>query len=132
MGSFHDERRLHEGYYFTKEKNLVLPIRGKNNPSGQASDNILGALVIYPIDTMSRMNTLFFEKYVNRIGFNMHNKFIAGKNIEHLKFIRSLVADIEHNVIVPNMIYRLFLRRLRGKIVKNKEIEAVLSRHFHE
>jgi len=132
LDSFHDERRLHEGYYFTKEKNLVLPIRGKDNTSIQERDNILGALVIYPIDSMSQMNTLFFEKYVNRIGFNMHNKFIAGKNIEHLKFIRSLVADIEHNVIVPNMIYRLFLRRLRGKIVKNKEIEAILSRHFHE
>ena len=130
--SFHDERRLHEGYYFTKEQSLVMPIRGKDNPSVQKSDNILGALVIYPGDAMSRLNTLFFEKYANRIGFNMYDKFISEKNIEHLKFIRSLVADIEHNVIVPNMIYKLFLRGLRGKIMKNKEIEAMLSRHFHD
>ena len=130
--AFHNEKELHEGFYWSNEKNFVVPIRGKDNPSDQESDNILGALVIYPSDTMSKMNTLFFEKYANRIGFNMHDKFISGKNIEHLKFIRSLVADIEHNVIVPNMIYKLFLRRLRGKILKNKEIESILSRHFYD
>jgi hypothetical protein len=72
---------------------------------------------------------LFFEKYANRIGFNMHNKFLTIKNIEHLKFIRSLVSDIEHNVIVPNMVYKLFLRRLKGKIKKNVEIENLLGKY---
>jgi signal transduction histidine kinase len=57
----------------------------------------------------------------------MHNKFLAMKNVEHLKFIRSLVSDIEHNVIVPNMVYKLFLRRLKGKIKNNAEIENRLA-----
>jgi signal transduction histidine kinase len=70
----------------------------------------------------------FFEKYANRIGFRLHNKFLVEKNVEHLKFIRSLVADVEHNIIVPNMVYKLFLRRLRGKVTKNIEIEDSLSK----
>jgi signal transduction histidine kinase len=55
-------------------------------------------------------------------------RFLLEKNVEHVKFIKNLVTDIEHNVIVPNMIYRLFLRRLRGKILKNKEIEGLLGK----
>ena len=50
------------------------------------------------------------------------------RNVEHLKFIRSLVADIEHNVIVPNMVYKLYLRRLRGEVMKNIDTEEILSR----
>jgi signal transduction histidine kinase len=38
-----------------------------------------------------------------------------------------LVADIEHNVIIPNMFYKLFFRRLHGKIQKNREIESRLE-----
>jgi signal transduction histidine kinase len=53
-------------------------------------------------------------------------RFLLKKNTEHIKFIQSLVTDVEHNVIVPNMIYKLFLRRLGGKISKNKEIEMLL------
>jgi signal transduction histidine kinase len=67
---------------------------------------------------------LFFQKYANRIGFNLHNRFLVEKNIEHLKFIKTLVADIEHNIIVPNMVYKLFLRGLRRKIEKNIELEG--------
>jgi signal transduction histidine kinase len=76
---------------------------------------------------MNTRNELFFEKYANRIGFNVHNKFLAIKNVEHLKFIQSLVSDIEHNVIVPNMVYKLFLRRLNGKIKSNAEIKNRLA-----
>ncbi|MBF0567215.1 MAG: sensor histidine kinase, partial [Nitrospirae bacterium] len=64
--------------------------------------------------------------YANRVGYNIHNKMLLNKNIEHVKFIQNLVADIEHNIIVPNMIFKLFLRRLKGKIVKNMEIEKLL------
>jgi signal transduction histidine kinase len=112
---------------------LVLPVRGKTFPADQlqlpfhAHDNVLGFLQVYPVTHQDEHTELFFEKYANRIGFNLHNKFLAEKNVEHLRFIRTLVADIEHNVIVPNMIYKLFLRRLRGKIAKNIEIENLLS-----
>jgi signal transduction histidine kinase len=72
----------------------------------------------------------FFEKYANRIGFNLHNRFLVKKNIEHLKFIRTLVADIEHNIIVPNMVYKLFLKRCKRHILEHREIEHVFSRYM--
>jgi signal transduction histidine kinase len=75
---------------------------------------------------------LFFQKYANRIGYSLDNRILTQRNIDHLRFINSLVADIEHNVIVPNMAFRLFLRRLQGKIRKNREIEAMLREKCKE
>lgn len=116
---------------FTDRQSLVLPIRGKKLLISQlpfhVEGDVLGLLEVYPVESMDNHRQLFFEKYANRIGFRLHNKFLVEKNIEHLKFIRSLVADIEHNIIVPNMVYKLFLRRLRGKIMKNVEIEDFLT-----
>jgi signal transduction histidine kinase len=120
------------GYpYYTDKKSLVFPIYGKKYLLDQLpfkiKDNILGLLEIYPVEDRTLHNELFFQKFANRIGFNMHDKFIAEKNVDHLKFIRTLIADIEHNVIAPNIVYKLYLRRLRGKIMKNIAIEALLS-----
>jgi len=118
--------------YHTNSSSLVLTIRGKEYLIDQlpfkTKDNVLGLLEIYPDTCIDPHRELFFEKYANRIGFNMHNRFLVEKNIEHLKFIKSLVADIEHNIIVPNIVYKLFLRRLKGKITKNVEIEQLLYR----
>jgi signal transduction histidine kinase len=117
---------------------LFLPIRGKKFHGDQlhlpfhAQDNVLGYLEVYPVSKQDEHAELFLAKYANRIGFNLHNKFLAEKNIEHLRFIRTLVADIEHNVIVPNIIYKLFLRRLKGKIAKNIEIENLLSQECNQ
>jgi len=123
--------RQEEHPYYT-DKSLVLTIRGKkfliDRLPFKTSSDILGLLEIYPVEEVGPHQQLFFEKYANRIGFNIHNRFLVEKNIEHLRFIRSLVADIEHNIIVPNMVYKLFLRRLKGKIVKNREIEEMLAR----
>jgi len=125
------EVKSKESPYYTNKKSLVLTIRGKKFLTDQlpfeAIGSVLGLLELFPIDDMNTRNELFFEKYANRIGFNLHNKFLAIKNVEHLKFIQSLVSDIEHNVIVPNMVYKLFLRRLKGKIKKNDEIAHSLS-----
>ena len=126
-----DEVKSGESPYYTNMKSLVLTIRGKKLLSDQLPfkniGSVLGLLELFPIDDINTRTELFFEKYTNRIGFNVHNKFLAIKNIEHLKFIQSLVSDIEHNVIVPNMVYKLFLRRLKGKIRKNDEIAHSLS-----
>ena len=125
------EVKSNESPYYTSKKSFVLTIRGKKLLTDQLPFNtigsVLGLLELFPIDDINTRNELFFEKYANRIGFNMHNKFLAIKNVEHLKFIQSLVSDIEHNVIVPNMVYKLFLRRLKGKIKKNDEIAHSLS-----
>lgn len=125
-----DEIGSPEVSYYADDKNLVLPIRGKfllDQPAFHSKNSVLGILEVYPIEDRHEKNKLFLEKYVNRIGYNMHNKFLSEKNAEHLKFIRTLVADIEHNVIVPNMIYKLYFRRLRGKIMKNIALERLLS-----
>ena len=113
--------------YYTDNDTLILTIRG-NEPlikklPFEVKDDVLGILAIYPVRDLGEHRELFFQKYANRIGFNIHNRFLVEKNIEHLKFIRSLVADIEHNIIVPNMVYKLFLRGLRRKIEKNTEME---------
>lgn len=117
--------------YYT-DNSLVLSIRGKSILMDQlpfkTSSDILGLLQVHPAEGLGPHQELFFEKFANRIGFNIHNRFLMEKNIEHLRFIRTLVADIEHNVIVPNMVYKLFLRRLKGKIIKNGEIEKLLAR----
>jgi signal transduction histidine kinase len=113
--------------YYTDRESLVLTIRGKEPLIGklpfEVKDDVLGLLEIYPVKDLGEHRELFFQKYANRIGFNIHNRFLVEKNIEHLKFIRTLVADIEHNIIVPNMVYKLFLRGLRRKIEKNIEME---------
>ncbi|MDA8432426.1 MAG: ATP-binding protein [Nitrospiraceae bacterium] len=131
-----DYVQLSEGPYFTDRKSLMLPIRGKKFLIGQlpfhVEGDVLGLLEVYPVESMDTHLMFFFEKYANRIGFRLHNKFLVEKNIEHLRFIRSLVTDIEHNIIVPNMVYKLFLKRLRGKVTKNIEIEDFLSKCFSE
>jgi signal transduction histidine kinase len=113
---------------------LVLTIRGNKFLIDQLpfkiEDNVLGLLEVYHAKDFGPHQELFFEKYANRIGFNIHNRLLFEKNIEHLKFIRSLVADIEHNIIAPNMIYKLFLKHLRKKIQKNTELETLLSNNL--
>lgn len=117
--------------YHTENKSLVLTIRGKGSLIDQLpfhiEDDVLGLLQIFYDEKIDQHGELFFVKYANRIGFNIHNRFLVDKNIEHLRFIRSLVADIEHNIIVPNMVYKLFLKGLRRKIEKNIEMETSLA-----
>jgi signal transduction histidine kinase len=126
-----DEIGSPEASCYRDYKDLVLPIRGKefliDQPAFHSNQSVLGLLEVYPVEDRHEKNKLFLEKYANRIGYNMHNKFLSERNAEHLKFICTLVADIEHNVIVPNMIYKLYFRRLRGKIMKNIALERLLT-----
>jgi signal transduction histidine kinase len=128
-----EEVKPAEHPYYTWYDSLVLTIRGKKLLIDQlpfkTQDDVLGLLEIYPVRNRSPHTELFFEKYANRIGFNIHNRFLFEKNIEHLRFIRTLVADIEHNIIAPNMIYKLYLRHLRKKVMKNRELEKLLAQY---
>lgn len=121
---------------YTAHNSLVLTIRGNRFLIDQlpfeTKDEILGLLEVYYAKDIAPRQELFFEKYANRIGFNIHNRLLFEKNIEHLKFIRTLVADIEHNIIAPNMIYKLFLKHLRKKIQKNTELETLLSSNLED
>jgi signal transduction histidine kinase len=98
----------------------------------EEQQELLGMLEIFPGSGLTTSEQLFFQKYANRIGYSLDNRILTQRNIDHLRFINSLVADIEHNVIVPNMAFRLFLRRLQGKIRKNREIEAMLREKCKE
>lgn len=73
---------------------------------------ILGMFEIYPKERIDNKYHFFFGKYTNRIGYNLHQKLLMKQNMEHIKFINQLVSDIEHNVISPNMYYKLAIRRL--------------------
>jgi signal transduction histidine kinase len=118
---------------FRQSGSLFLTIRGKQLLSDQLPSShikgVVGVLELFPDEDIPATQELFFEKYANRIGYNIHNRLLLSKNIEHLKFIQNLVADIEHNIIVPNMIFKLFLRRINGKIVKNAEIETFIKKY---
>ncbi len=93
---------------------------------------ILGMFEIMPLDALSEADRFFYGKYTNRIGYNLDNRRIALQNIDHLKFINTLVMDIEHNVIVPNMYFRHLFNQLRKKILElgelNREIREMSGR----
>ena len=113
------------------EDQFLLPIKANSNLLQQLPSNlkngIIGCFVIHSASSLSSHERLFWEKYVNRIGFQLHNRFINNKNQEHLDFIRNLVADIGHNVIVPNMYFKLFFNRLNGKIQGLKQVSDNLK-----
>lgn len=116
---FVDEPLIRDGSYF-------IPIKGNikqlyDLPCG-SEKGILGIFEICHASELSDDTRFFLEKYANRIGFQLHNRIIHQKNREHLQFIKSLVNDIGHNVIVPNMFFKLFFRRMKGKINRAKDI----------
>jgi len=105
---------------------FFVPIRGNIELLASlpllSTKGLLGVFEIHPAKRLTEHMKLFFEKYVNRIGFQLHNRLITEKNKEHLQFIKNLVNDIGHNVIVPNMYFKLFFRRMKGKIDRAKAL----------
>jgi signal transduction histidine kinase len=76
-----------------------------------------------PREKLTETDLFFLKKYTNRLGFRLHNRLLAQQNIQHLKFINSLVMDIEHNVIIPNMYFKHLFNQLRKKIGEMQELE---------
>jgi signal transduction histidine kinase len=109
----------------------IVPIQGKKTPSSHilyySSKDIVGVFEVEEADRLSEDQLFFIRKYVNRIGYNLYNKFLAEQNIQHLKFINNLVADIEHNVIVPNIRYKYYFRQIRKYLNLGKEMEKKLD-----
>ena len=109
----------------------IVPIHGKKTPASHillhSSLGVIGMFEVTGARDLTDAQRFFVQKYVNRIGYNMYNKFLAEQNIRHLKFINNLVADIEHNVIVPNIRYKYFFRKIRKYLNTNKEIESDLE-----
>jgi signal transduction histidine kinase len=107
----------------------VAPIRGNlllvDRLPFYAKDQIIGLLEVFPRDKMTARDQFFLEKYANRLGYNLHTKIISWQNIQHIRFINSLVADIEHNVILPNISLSLYLRHMRNHINTMKELDCL-------
>lgn len=85
----------------------------------QASVNhglLLGMFVVHNNDSLNDSDRFFLGKYANRIGYNLDNRLIARQNVARLNFINTLVLDIEHNVIVPNMYFRHLFNQLNKRI----------------
>jgi signal transduction histidine kinase len=105
---------------YETESTWVFPIKGNqalmNLIPYLGRSRVLGLFEISPKDKVDPRKHFFLEKYTNRIGYNLHQKLLIQQNINHLKFINQLVSDIEHNVISPNMYYKLFLVRLKKKL----------------
>jgi signal transduction histidine kinase len=111
------------------EKSWFFPVRG-NQALGNmlpflGQSSVLGMFEINPKRGVDERKQFFLEKFTNRIGYNLHQKLLVQQNINHIKFINQLVSDIEHNVITPNMYYKLFLIRLRKMIANYDEIEKL-------
>ena len=111
---------------------FIFPIIGKRVLADKVplflDNQILGMFEIYPVKRMSEHESLFFQKYANRVGYNMHNKLVVKQNIEHIRFINQLVSDIEHNVITPNLYYKAFLINMKKNLNKHlAELESISS-----
>ena len=112
----------------------VYPIRGNRrlfhrHALGKQED-VIGVFEVFPRMHFEDNDDLFFEKYANRIGYNLHYKLIYIQNIEHIKFINNLAADIEHNIIVPNMKYKVFLNGIKKKVTTLQELITRYDPHI--
>jgi len=99
---------------------FYAPIKGRKDTAElmgfPLEHGILGWVEVVGGASLSAKHQLFYEKFAGRVGYQMHNRMARAKNREHLTFIQNLVSDIGHNVIVPNMTFKLFFNRLRGSI----------------
>jgi signal transduction histidine kinase len=107
-GRTEDQQRTAEGWEQARLWNDLHGLCG--------GSRILGMYVVRRKEGLSEVDKFFFAKYANRIGYNLDNRLIARQNIERLKFINTLVIDIEHNIIVPNMYFRHLFNQLKKKI----------------
>jgi signal transduction histidine kinase len=108
---------------FSQKRDLLI----SESSDWQGDIRILGMFEMFPLEKLTEEDLFFLGKYANRIGFRLHNRLLAQQNIHHLKFINSLVMDIEHNVIIPNMYFRHLFNQLRRKIGEMQELELEMT-----
>ncbi len=111
--------RLNEEMY-AADGVFVVPIFTRMLPSdiqpSQDNATLQGMLEVEAPQKLTEQEKFFLGKFANRIAFNLYNRRIFVQNIKHLKFINTLVMDIEHNVIIPNMYFKHLFNRIRFKI----------------
>ncbi|MEJ2689848.1 MAG: ATP-binding protein [Deltaproteobacteria bacterium] len=133
-----EPRKAAAGHIFLSEEpyeqadSYVMPImrrqyRDREFAVLRLSSPFMGMFELYPAARLTPEDRFFFRKYTNRIGYNIYNRIIDRQNIRHLKFINSLVLDIEHNVIVPNMYFKYLFRQLRSKIEELGQLKVTIQ-----
>lgn len=122
-----DHIRL-ESQAYELERSWLAPIRGNlllvDRLPFYAKEQLIGMLEVFPLEKLTSRRQFFLQKYANRLGYNLHNKIIAWQNIQHIRFINSLVGDIEHNIIIPNISLSLYLRHLKRKIALLRDLQC--------
>ena len=111
---------------------FLVPVKCKHMPATHLpfiprNGDIIGMFELVTPRPLQSHEQFFFEKYANRVGFQTHNKILHLANQEHLRFIRNLVQDIGHNVIVPNMYFKLLFTTLHAKLTDLKKKTAQLT-----
>lgn len=106
---------------YQADDSVLVPIQRKpslheSRETRSVHDLVMGVLEVPDGAALGKEHRLFLRKYANRIGYNLHNRLIAQQNIRHLKFINNLVADIEHNVITPNMYFRHLFNQIKKRL----------------
>lgn len=120
-----------ENQAYQANDSYIFPIKGNRllveRLPFYAKDELIGMLEVYPATRLTDRDRFFLQKYANRIGYNINAKIVWQQNIDHIKFINNLVADIEHNVITPNIYYKLFFKNLQKKITQCQRLEKRLA-----
>ncbi len=124
LSIIHDPIKQDGSWFFPFKGNRRLITLFPQHPQDEET---LGILEVFPAENLQQRECLFFQKFANRIGYNLHVKLIFAHSLEHLKFINALVADIEHNVIIPNMYYRILFKRLKRKIDLLMEFQKTIE-----
>ncbi|MDR2892070.1 MAG: HAMP domain-containing histidine kinase [Deltaproteobacteria bacterium] len=101
------------------DERVCIPVRGRygSKSQGEQDREVRGLLIFYPPHSFTNHELLFLEKFANRLGFAMHNSALARRNREHLDFVRNLVKDIGHNVLGPNMYFKLLINKLAASLL---------------
>lgn len=88
---------------------------------------VVGMMGIAPPSALDVQEVFLIRKYAELVSLSLVRRLLDRKNQQHLNFIKKLVADIGHNVIVPNIFFKAYLRRLGGKIDHIKDIQQQLG-----
>ncbi|MFO7760821.1 MAG: sensor histidine kinase [Thermodesulfobacteriota bacterium] len=120
---------------YTVNGSFLTPLYNKQVISFDNSGQdrvILGMLEVDSQGKFKEKEYFFLERFANRIGCNIQKFSIACQSREHIAFIKNLVKDIEHNVVIPNMYFRHLFNRFYKKIKELEEIKEEMAAEDNE
>ena len=119
-----EEHQSEEGRYLVPLKHHTM----QPNQSNELNlGPVVGLLSVQPRSDLNEDELPFVRKYADIVAMNIVQRMLAQRNQQHIDFIRKLVADIGHNVIVPNIFFKAYLRRLAGKIKHLRYVQWELN-----